>query len=382
MNTQSETEERLQKLLEQDSISCREWERTAFDVMTEAKPGLVLFGAGGLGRKVLTALRADGIEPLGFIDNKLAGHVIEGVQVYTPAQAAEKWRSSASFVITIWASWADTVKQQIQSLRSLGCESVLSCIPLLWKYPALLPHVQIDLPSKALEQKDDILRAMNLWADEPSRKEYVAQLQWRLQGNFDSLGDPFPNQYWQRDLIRLPIDAVFADAGAFDGDTFAGFVEFTGGHFRKAFLFEPDRKNVEAIVNRLSTMTEQMRSRVQIIDSAVAEKEYDISFSGGAGLSSAPGPGSEVVHCVSLDQALTETPSFIKYDIEGFELLGLEGARRVISETTPNLAVCAYHTQSHLWQIPLFIHSINPNYKYYLRPHGQIWETVCYAIPK
>ena len=106
-----------------------------------------------------------------------------------------------------------------------------------------------------------------------------------------------------------------------------------------------------------------------------------MSFSAGAGPSSAPGVGVDTVHCVALDAVLPEPPDFIKYDIEGFELLGLRGSRRLISENCPSLAVCAYHTQSHIWEIPLLIHSFNPDYKFYLRPHGQIWETICYAIP-
>ena len=377
----TETKERLEKLFSEDIASCQLRERTAFNEITKAASGIVLFGAGGLGRKVLKTLRSDGVEPLGFIDNKLAGSVVDEVKVYAPSKAADKWAASATFVVTIWASWADNMREQIRSLRDLGCATVTSFIPLLWKYPHLLPHVQIDLPSRVLERKADVLKAFDLWTDEQSRREFVAQLRWRLLGDFDTLSDPIPNQYWQRDLIHLGKDAVFADAGAFDGDTLAQFVSFTGCEFRRAFLFEPDRRNVAAIRDRLSFMPADIRARVQVFDFAVAEKEYDVSFCGGVGPSSAPGPGSEVVHCVSLDNMLPEPPQLIKYDIEGFELLGLSGTRHIIADHAPFLAVCVYHIQSHLWDVPLLIHKINPNYKFYLRPHGQIWETVCYAIP-
>jgi hypothetical protein len=70
----------------------------------------------------------------------------------------------------------------------------------------------------------------------------------------------------------------------------------------------------------------------------------------------------------------------MKFDIEGFELLGLSGSRRLIAENTPALAVCAYHVQNHLWEVPMAIHSLNGAYRLYLRPHGQIWETVCYGV--
>ena len=381
MNQPMNSREKVEQLLSEDPESCRLRERTAFDEL--ARPGgeLILFGAGGLGKKLLRALRQDGIEPVAFIDNSLAGRVVEGVSVLTPSEAAQRWGSTATFVVSIWASWADTMREQVQSLRDLGCETVISFIPLLWKYPAILPHVQIDLPSHICEQKNKVLSAFNLWSDDASREEFVSQLRWRLYADFSALHPAVPGQYWQRDLIDPGQQAVYVDCGACDGDTLEQFISFTGGRFREAFLFEPDDRNFRALQQRLNAMPESIRQRIQAFPCAVAEADYNVSFSGGAGASSAAGTGSETVHCLSLDGTVSIPPTLIKYDIEGFELLGLEGSRRIIAEIAPSLVVCAYHTQSHIWEIPLLIDSIRKGYRYYLRPHGQIWETVCYAIP-
>jgi FkbM family methyltransferase len=373
--------DQLEILLSESTAACRQRERSSFDEIAKGNSHIILFGAGGLGRKVLAALREDGIEPLAFVDNKLAGQTIDALNVLSPLEAAAKWGQSAIFVVTIWAAWADTMKEQIRFLHELGCKNVVSFIPVLWKYSHLLPHVQIDLPSLVLEQKDQVFEAFSLWADEASRGEFVAQLRWRLLGDFEGLNEPKPNQYWQRDIIRLKPDAAFADAGAFDGDTFAQFVEVCGGRFRAAYLFEPDGRNLRALEKRLGAMPTEIRSRVRVFASAVADTEFDVSFQGGSGPSSAPGSGSEVVHCVSLDNSLPEAPDLIKYDIEGFELLGLKGSRRIIRDSMPTLAVCAYHLQDHVWRIPLLIASINSEYKFHLRTHGQIWETICYAVP-
>jgi FkbM family methyltransferase len=371
----------LEALLEESAASCQSRERDTFDNLIGTRTGLVLFGAGGLGRKVLSTLRDAGIEPLAFADNKIAGQVVQGIRVLTPAEAAAAYRDSATFVVTIWAAWADAMEEQIASLRTLGCKSVISFIPLLWKYPHLLPHTQIDAPSRLLEQKDEIRRCYELWADEDSRREFVAQVRWRLLGDFAALNPPVPNQYWQRDLFSLGDDAIFADAGAFDGDTIEQFVSFTGGRFRAIYAFEPDSRNLSSLRKRLKAMPHEMQSRIHVFDRAVAEAQYEVSFHGGDGASSAPGSGAESVSCVALDQVLPERPHCIKYDIEGFELLGLTGTRKIIAENRPVLVVCAYHLQNHIWQIPLRIHSFNRNYRFYLRPHGQIWETVCYAVP-
>jgi FkbM family methyltransferase len=375
-----QTKEALQGLLGESPSAGRLRQQKAFDELTRGRD-LVLFGAGGLGRKTLAALRGDGIEPLAFADNKLAGGIVDGVQVMTPSEAAERWGKRAAFVVTIWASWSDTMQEQVGALSALGCETVVSFIPLLWKYSDQLPHVQVDLPSRVLEQRDQVSKAFELWSDERSREEFVAQLRWRLWADFDGLSKPIQDQYFQRDLIRLGYDAVFVDAGAFDGDTFAQFLSFTNGQFRSAYLFEPDQRNLHSLRERLSRMPEDIRNRVTIFEAAVGESAYKTGFKSGLGASSAPGSGPNCVQCVSLDNTVSESPNLIKYDIEGFELLGLAGSRRLIENHRPSLAVCAYHVQSHLWEIPLLIHSFNPAYQFHLRPHGQIWETICYATP-
>ncbi len=375
-----QSRDQLESLLSESTAGCRTRERSAFDEITGGNSRIVLFGAGGLGKKILSVLRDSGIEPLAFIDNKLAGQTVDHLKVLAPVEAAKQWGNSAVFVVTIWAAWADAMREQMQFLRNLECKNVVSFIPLLWKYPHLLPHVQIDLPSRVLDERDQVLEAFDLWSDEDSRGEFIAQLRWRLLGDFDGLSEPKPDPYWQRDIIRLKEDAVFVDAGAFDGDTFAQFLDFSGGKFHAAYLFEPDRRNLQSLEKRLEAMPQEIRRRVNVFASAVAESEYDVSFQGGSGPSSAPGAGHDVVHCVSLDHALPEAPHVIKYDIEGFELLALGGSRRIIEKNKPALVVCAYHIQNHLWQIPLLIRSINPGYRFYLRPHGQIWETVCYGV--
>ncbi|MGA7885670.1 MAG: FkbM family methyltransferase [Acidobacteriaceae bacterium] len=372
--------EALEQLLSEKLDGCRAREQAAFDEAAGSAKGLILFGAGGLGRKLLRRLRQDGVEPLAFIDNKLAGGEVDELPVLNPADAAQRWGASAVFVVSIWASWADTMQEQIESLHRLGCRTVLPFLPLLWKYPDLLPHVQIDLPSRVLEHREEIPRAFQLLSDEDSRIEFVAQLKWRLHGDFHALRPARPDQYWQKDLIRLPEQAVYVDAGACDGDTLEQFVSFVQGRFGGAYVFEPDADNFAALRKRMDRMPAAIAECVQALPFAVAEGKYDVSFSGGAGASSAAGAGPETVHCVALDEVIHERVDLIKYDIEGFELLGLKGSRRLIQECGPRLTVCAYHVQSHLWQIPLLIDSLRRGYRFYLRPHGQIWETVYYAV--
>jgi len=65
------------------------------------------------------------------------------------------------------------------------------------------------------------------------------------------------------------------------------------------------------------------------------------------------------------------------------ELEAIKGAKEIISEQSPILAICLYHKPSHLWEIPLLINEINPNYDMYIRVYGHLGlETVLYCVPK
>jgi hypothetical protein len=69
-------------------------------------------------------------------------------------------------------------------------------------------------------------------------------------------------------------------------------------------------------------------------------------------------------------------------DIEGSEPAALRGAARTIAGHAPVLSICVYHSQDHLWSIPLQIKAMHADYRMYLRPFvPESWDLVCYAIP-
>jgi len=358
----------------------------AFDRISEGTAGLVLFGAGGLGRKTLKGLRTAGMEPLAFSDSNksLWGQSVDGVQILPPAEAVSRHGESATFVITIWAEWAGRLEDQRHALQELGCRTVVPFTLLFWKFADLfLPHIQVDLPSKVHEQAEDVIRCGGLWADSASYAEYLAQVRWRLFSDFGCLAPPAKDMYFPPDVIdsvRFDESSVFVDVGAYDGDTIAHFVERTHGRFRRVYAFEPDASNFVSMQHRLSRMSADTRSRIIARQQAVGDENCRLRFSEGGGTGSKVGAGESTVECVTLDSVIPETPSYMKFDIEGFEPEALAGACQIIARDRPGLAVCVYHLQDHLWKLPLLIHSLNPHYRFYLRPHGQVWETVCYAV--
>lgn len=379
----------VELLLTESIPSARERERSAFDELTGSlRDSIVLAGAGGLGRRCLAGLRHQGVEPIAFTDNNPAlwGTPIDGLEVLPPEQAARRLGRTAVFVVTIWgAHSADRMNHRQTVLRSLGCECVTGFEPLFWKYPeGILPHYASDLPHKVLQRATDVLNAFDLWADDRSRCEYLAQLKWRLFGNLESLPPPERGgAYFSPDFIQLHPAEVYVDCGAFDGDTIKAFLAASNSSFRKILAFEPDPINFETLRRFVTTLPSAVQARITLEHAAVAAQNGKVRFSAQGSLSSRVGEGEEAVEAVGIDSRLDGvSPTFIKMDIEGAEPDALLGAENHIRNVSPTLAICCYHSQDHLWSIPLLINSLRPDYKFYLRAHDlEAWDLVCYAIP-
>jgi FlaA1/EpsC-like NDP-sugar epimerase len=125
-------------------------ESAAFDEMAAPfEKRLVLFGAGGFGRRTLAGLRSLGIEPLAFADNNRAvwGRSVEGLRVVSPQDAACEFRESAAFVLTVWNGQAqDRMADRVRQLRDLGCERVIPAGFCFEVSRCVPPYV--DLPHK------------------------------------------------------------------------------------------------------------------------------------------------------------------------------------------------------------------------------------------
>jgi FkbM family methyltransferase len=378
----------LEGLFAEGEAAAMARERLAFDSMAGlSKALIVLFGAGRVGRKTLAGLRKVGIEPIAFVDNdvRLWGTFVAGVEVLSPQEAARRHGEHATFVITIWRGEAkDRMSQRESQLRSLGCKYVVTFPPLFWKHAQVfLPHYAVDLPHKVQQQADDVCRAGRLWSDDASRKEYLAQLRWRLLGEFDALYSPVQHtMYFPQDLCPLADHEVFTDCGAYDGDSIRSFLDQTKNSFQRIYGFEPDPANFSKLEKAVSLLPG--RESITLRRAAVGSQTGSVTFSGDGNEASSVGKGDMVVDCVALDQALSGTPpTYIKIDIEGAELDALSGARQIIQRYSPVLAICTYHLQDHLWKIPLLIQSMTANYSFFLRPHlVEGWDLVTYAIPK
>ena len=386
-------ETELEGLLEESVEACTERERTAFDIIHRGANGIVLLGAGKLGRRTLQALQKIGSPPIAITDNNatLWNTDLEGVPVLSPADAAQRFATSATFVVSIWrAGGTHRYEQSRAQLKQLGCHRVSSIAPLAWKHAdVMLPHYCLDLPHRVLKSTDRIRSAFSLLSDDRSRAEFLAQLRFRLLADFDGLPHPDSDpQYLAKDLFRYLESENFVDVGAYDGDTLRAVLS-AGGAFNSYTALEPDPVNVEALRATVASLPSAIAERIDVLPVAAhsVRQRLRITDSGSASAALVPGDaeGSGFdVECVPLDDLfLHRRMSFLKLDIEGVEPDALAGARRIIARDRPVIAVCVYHVQDHLWELPLLVRSLVDNYRFYLRPYNEEgWDLVCYGVPR
>ncbi len=377
----------LEELLSEGVGAATLRERTAFDEVVPSGTPLVLFGAGNLGRMAMRGLKRLGIPPIAFADNnpKLWGTEIEGIPLLAPADAAARF-SSAAFIVTIWTGeGCDTMGQRRAQLLSLGCFRVVPFGLLFWKHPDIfLPHYAMDLPHRVLEDADTVRAVFGLWEDERSRQEYVAQVRWRLHHDFDCLPKPVKTEiYFPTDIFLTRDDEIFVDCGAFDGDTISRFLHHRNGQFQRIVAFEPDPKNFKKLEHYVTGLPDHQAKRIDLYRQAVGARREIVHFDAMGNEASFVGSGSMEVESVSLDEVCQGmAATYLKMDTEGSEPAALRGARRILEQDAPALAICSYHRQDHLWRVPELIRAASNRYCFFLRPQLlDVWDLVCYAVP-
>ena len=380
----------LDVLLQEPIEHAKRRERTVFNNLLRASSGrVVIYGAGNLGRRILTGLRETGIEVLAFADRNPAmwSQTVDGMKVLSPQDAAGQFGSDDLFLTAVWHPTREGGMQSVlDGLRALGCRHVTSFVPLFWRDAArYLPNYLWDRPHRILENAERVRAGFQLFeGDEHSQCIYAQQVRLRLHGDFSSLSPPAAHEQYFPAFFRPVAHEQFIDCGAFDGDTVRAFLKWSGGSFERIVAFEPDPGNIE-VLRRLAETHFSLPPRLEIRKVAVSDTAERRRFAATGSSNAAFSEAGEIeVQCDTLDNQLRNgRATFLKMDIEGAEISALQGAREIISRDRPILAICAYHLQSHLWEVPQLISGLLDQARLSLGSYSADgWETVCYAIPE
>ncbi len=224
--------------------------------------------------------------------------------------------------------------------------------------------------------------------DEISKRVFTNLMQYRIVPDnyyIEQAYDAENHQYFDKEFVQCDKNEVFVDCGGYIGDTTEDFIDHYN-EYRHIYVYEPLKENALLCTTNLGKY-----ASVEVRNCGVGEKNTTMCMSGsgasGSFMEGTPDKEMKVdndINIVSLDEDIKEPVTFIKMDVEGFEIPALLGAKNHIRNDHPKLAICTYHIISDMWEIPQLIFSMNPNYKFYIRHYmkTQNWETVLYAIPR
>ena len=211
---------------------------------------------------------------------------------------------------------------------------------------------------------------------------------WRLfLGENDSCGD---EGVLSKDTgCGLPCDGssatgkLFADLGAYTGDTVELFRRIRGNSGDTVVALEPEPRNFRKLSENLSCL-----ENAELINAAAWDADGNAFFEKGKGRGTRGRlPEGRADNCSdrgthredsaakavrtqlrSLDSVLAgHRADFIKMDIEGAERNAVQGAAGTIKSFRPRMLIAAYHRTEDLFAVPETVLSIRPDYELYLR---------------
>lgn len=189
------------------------------------------------------------------------------------------------------------------------------------------------------------------------------------------------DEYFFEDFLKYEKNEIFIDAGSYDLATTMEFKKVCEG-LTKAYAFEPDIVNYERCLKRIKKDSAYL-PEVVMYPCGTWSSKTELHFSSTADGASHIGEGEDVINTLAIDETVDKNDkiTFIKMDVEGAELESLKGACETIKRDKPKLAICIYHKPEDMYTLPLYIKSLVPEYKFYLRSYSNAdHEMVLYAV--
>lgn len=187
------------------------------------------------------------------------------------------------------------------------------------------------------------------------------------------------DQYYYDDvadkIIGTESDMTLLDIGAYNGNSIKQMKEVFKEKISKIYAFEPSEENcIEIMKKKIENLT--------LYDFGLGSTNNYVNFSEKGPFFRASGKADGIpTKLCRLDDLniCMKGRSILKIDIEGMEIECLKGAKEFIIKNRPYIAVCVYHKEKDILDIPCYIKSLVPEYYFLLR--GGM-HTVCYAFPK
>ena len=339
---------------------------TSWDKIKNSGKPVLVYGMGNGADKVIDELMRLEIPILGVTasDAFVRGQSFRG---YTVRKISE---FEGDFIIAVaFASCIPEVMAHILSLTE-RYEVLVPCVPVVGD--------EIINSDFVVRYKSEIIKAYSLF-DNESQRIFAGCLEFMLSGDLQTLmsvttdkDEAFEN------ILKLSEHEHYLDLGAYKGDTIEELLHYTSGKYSGIIALEPDVKTFR----KLETFAEGL-SGVELHRKAVYSFDGTVNFNSAAGRQSSIDKNGIETESVTVDELCKgKSVSYIKMDVEGAEIDAILGAKETLSVKKPKLNIALYHKFTDIFEIPLLIHSINPEYKFHIRRHPYIpcWDMNFYCV--
>ena len=354
-----------------------------FSVETLKSRNIIIYGCGS-GFVTLSMFVLDRYEivPSIVLDKKFTEPELKkGVLFRSPAGYHPDSETLKKSLVIITLGSAVVRKEILCDLKKMGFQHVISAMDI-YEYHLPNPDERIFQGfSFYQENSQKILKAFELFNDEKSREVFRQFLYTHIYRKCMPIpSEPLENQYFPFDLWGNSVYRHSVICGAYNGDTVAAMVK-KAVQIESLVCLEPDPANFDELKENIKPYRNAV-SDLLLLPLGVYEKTAQMRFAADNKSNSVISRnGNLLIQCIALDDSLSDiAPTFISMDIEGSEIFALKGMKNIIKNNHPKLAVCVYHSPEHIWEIPLFLQSLVPGYRFYLRNYTSFSsETVLYA---
>lgn len=352
------------------------WDR----LKISTKP-VIIYGMGDGAQKILNVMEQKGIKPSGFMasDEFVRGHSFAGFEVKKLSDIEKEFGA-----VTILVAFGTSIPEVMERIKEISVKQEL--------YAPDVPVIGGGLFDKDYfaENEDKINEVYEMLADDKSREVFEGWLNYRLTGRINFLLDNQTDKAEAYELLSLTEDEIYADLGAYTGDTVSEFLEVTGYKFGRIYAVEPDARNYAKMKRNHYKLSPY---DFYTYNAGAWNEDCVKQFVQKGGRNSSLIPyekGRPInpsmlrdIEMRSLDSILGGNPAtLVKYDVEGSESEAIDGSRETIGRYKPKLIVSLYHRTEDMFALPLKIKQIRGDYKFYLRQHPYIpaWDMNLYCI--
>ena len=357
--------------------------------------GIILYGAGIRAVRYLQNFKRIGIKIDAFVDNSpnRQGTQVHELPVMSFDEAIFKYPTALYIFAYNHSDFQEELAiallrhKPVKSVNFCGLNELASIDTFTEAYPQFVKsYREMDFSEgyNIRESIGDIEKAKLLFNDPVSASVYT-YIRHRELYHSQGCVPVFKSEYsiYYSNLIWNPsANERVIDCGAYTGDTLTDIIS-NSLPFEKYFGFEPDTESYGLLMKKIANLPDDIKKKCEAFQAGVGETCEKIGFVSGLGIGSHVSKKSgQTIEVVSLDSVIDYAPTFVKMDIEGFELAALKGGVNTIKKHRPVLAISVYHNPQDFFEIPLYINSVVDEYEFFIRTYEKFFDWILYAVPK